>query len=109
MPERRKYPRYQVHQVVELSLGRENFIDLEPINVSANGILCTSDKAIELSSKYFVLLSVELEGKHEEIQAEGVVARQDVGDNGKYYFGIELIDFRGNDQEKYKQFIQNMQ
>ena len=89
--ERRKHPRFELRQIVELGFGKERYIHAEAIDISRSGIRCRTEEEIEVSrtcSIYFVLQ----EGKENvpDLMAEVVVKRCDPVEEGGYDVGMEF-------------------
>lgn len=95
--ERRRAPRYKIGQLVEVSFGRENFLQAEGMNISENGILCRTADAPDPGAHVFLMIEVRGEaprradGSPHIIEIEGFVARAE-GSDGEYEVGIEFAD-----------------
>jgi hypothetical protein len=93
--------------MVELSFGKENFIACEGINISERGILCKTDRDVEIHSKLFLLFDVPIDGDNYEIKCDGVVLHCSKIDNG-YEVGISFVDIYPEDQTRLRLFIDQL-
>ncbi len=97
--ERRKYPRIVLHQLFEMSLGRETFVAAHSVDISEGGIYCETSKELEIHARvYLMLLIVDKEGES-EVKTDGIVLRTEKK-KGKYYAAIEFVEMMDEDREK---------
>jgi hypothetical protein len=102
--ERRKDPRLTLQQCVQISLyGLETFIDAEALNISENGILCSSSVAIENLEKIFVMVDLDIGGNVRTLRSEGLVMYTHAKD-GKHLFGIQFIEMTSETKELLKTY-----
>ncbi|WP_460050538.1 PilZ domain-containing protein [Spirochaeta dissipatitropha] len=90
--ERRKVPRYELNQLVELDYGRENFINGEGLDISARGIGCKVYECVELYSRLYFMLQLDPDAPEPEIRGEGILIRCDPTTDGDFEVGIEFTD-----------------
>ena len=90
--ERRRSPRYVLHQLVSLGFAREKYIRAEAVNISTHGIGCMSDSAVDLYTRVFIMLQGEPSEEHPPISCEGIVVRCQKVKDGEYDLGIEFTD-----------------
>ncbi|MFP4483871.1 MAG: PilZ domain-containing protein [Spirochaetota bacterium] len=98
MNERRRSPRFRIGQLIEVSFGREYFLQAAGINISEHGLLVETADAPAPGTRVFIMLEVrhphgprKLDGSPESIQLEGFVCRTEDADGG-YLVGIEFGD-----------------
>jgi hypothetical protein len=96
MNERRRSPRFKIGQLIEVSFGREYFLQAAGINISEHGLLVETAEAPDPGSRVFIMLEVrhphgprKADGSPESIQLEGFVSRAE-GEDGGYLVGIEF-------------------
>lgn len=95
--ERRRSTRFRIGQLVEVSFGRETFLQAEGINISEHGILCETADAPDPGAHVFLMLEVRGEaprnpqGSPQIVEIEGFVARTE-GSDGAYQVAIEFAD-----------------
>ena len=96
--ERRKKPRFLIRQMIELSMGRENFIPAEGVNISEEGMLCRTGESLDLYSR--VSLQMSLLGKKEfSFACEGVVVRCKKN-RSAYDTAVEFADLSDSEKKK---------
>ncbi len=105
MRERRKYLRFNIHQMIELSIGKENYVSAEAVNLSESGILCRTEQGVEPYSRMFLLIGVPTKEGEKKIRCEGVVIRCDAIKGGYYDVGVEFTSV--DDREALKNFLYN--
>lgn len=103
--ERRAKPRFDVHQFVDISFMKEEFIPVKGLNLSENGILVRAEQPLEPYTKIFFMLS--LEGDQESIRGEGISIRCDSDDEG-FLLGVQIIDMKYGDKLKLKSFLDKL-
>lgn len=106
--ERRQYPRYRIDQLIELSFGRETFLNAEGVNVSEGGLLCLTETYVEPYSSVFILLGIpsdESGQDYYEIRCEGIVLRCDQLNSSGYRVGIRFTDIMELDKQKIDKFV----
>jgi c-di-GMP-binding flagellar brake protein YcgR len=107
--ERRQYPRYRIDQLIELSFGRETFLNAEGMNMSEGGLLCVTDSYVEPYSSVFLMLGIPVNEDAEEyyeVKCEGIVLRCNQQNGSGYYVGIRFTDIMDFDREKIQKFIE---
>jgi hypothetical protein len=82
--ERRSAIRFTVDQTFKLEFMHEEFVPVEGKNLSATGLLCNSDKKIDVGTRVFMMLTVNKEREERHISAEGVINR-----SKKFQHGFE--------------------
>jgi len=73
--EKRAHPRFEINQLVEVDVGFEKFISAAGINLSKNGVLCSTDDECPLYSKVSIMMTIPHKNKERIINLEGVVVR----------------------------------
>jgi len=102
--ERRKSPRFTINQMIDLELGRENYIAAEGVNISEEGLLCHTSESLEPYSRIYLQFSLDGEKKKQVITCEGVVVR--CKKNRKNYdTALEFADMAESDKKKVHSFL----
>jgi c-di-GMP-binding flagellar brake protein YcgR len=102
--ERRKSPRFTINQMIDLEMGRENYIAAEGVNISDEGLLCHTSESLEPYSRVYMQLSLNGEKKNHTIKCEGVVVR--CKKNKKSYdTALEFADIGESDKKKIHTFL----
>lgn len=107
--DRRKYPRFEINQIVEISLLKETFFNAESLNVSEGGILCKSRYETEPLSQIFIMFDLYLKEKTYAIKSDGVVVRCDRDTDGLFLIGIQFEDISREDQDKIREYLKENQ
>ena len=102
--ERRSKQRFNVHQFVDISYMKEDFIPVEGINLSETGLLVRSDSPVEPYTKIFFMVS--LGDDEEPIKGEGVSIRCEESE-GSFYIGVQVIDMKDSDKLCLHSFLEN--
>ena len=89
--ERRNAPRVSLDQCVEVSLGKELFIDAAAVNISQTGMMCSSKTSVENLERIFLMINLPIGDDLLKIQCDGIVmyTKQD---NERCFFGIHFVD-----------------
>ncbi len=102
--ERRKYPRLNLDQCIQLSFGKEKFIDAVAVNISQNGILCSSSVPIDNLDMMFLMIDLNINDEIKTIKCEGIpMYHKSI--NGKNMFGIQFIEMDETDAGTLKQYL----
>jgi len=104
--ERRKAPRFDVEQLVIMSMNREDFIRGKGVNISHDGILCHTREKVELMSRVFLMLGFDLHHEHHDVNVEGVVMRSEPYRNGRL-LGIHFTEMAPEGREKIDELIRS--
>ncbi len=103
--EKRKHPRFEINQLVELEFARETFVHAEGINLSAEGVLCITDEKCEPHTTVFLMMTVSLKSGDRIIKCEGVVVHS--GKKGKEWkTGIRITSMHSGCEKIFKEFLQ---
>jgi len=102
--ERRKSPRFTISQMIDLEMGRENYIAAEGVNISDEGLLCHTSESLEPYSRVYIQLSLNEAKKNHIIKCEGVVVR--CKKNRKTYdTALEFAEINESDRKKIHSFL----
>lgn len=102
--ERRKTPRFSINQMIEMEMGKENFISAEGVNISEEGLLCHTSESMEPYSRVYMQISFEKSQKKQTIACEGVVVR--CKKNKKNFdTALEFADIDETDKKKIHTFV----
>lgn len=96
--ERRRSTRFEIHQMVEMSLGRERFISASAVNLSSAGMLCNTDEPIDTYSKVYLMFTINGKKPPRDISCEGVVVRSQSTEKG-FQTAVEFSNI-GEDDKK---------
>jgi hypothetical protein len=101
--ERRKYPRFEIAQAIEIRFPKETGFYAEGIELSEAGIRIQTDRDLGLNARLFILIQTG-DGPDDTFYFDGVVLRIIFkGKNSLYAVGI--TDISTEDKEKLKAFI----
>lgn len=103
--ERRAKPRFDVCQFVDVSFMREEFIHVEGINLSEEGLLVKGDKAVEPYTKIFFMIN--LEDGAEAIKGEGLSMRCEFSE-GYFYIGVKILELKHKDRLRLRAFLEKL-
>jgi c-di-GMP-binding flagellar brake protein YcgR len=102
--ERRKSPRFTINQMIDLEMGRENYISAEGVNISDEGLLCHTSESLEPYSRVYMQRSLNGEKKKHTIKCEGLVVS--CKKNKKSYdTALEFADIGESDKKKIHTFL----
>ena len=103
--QRREFPRFRIEQMIEISFGRETYLQAAGVNISQTGLLCQTGEPVEPQARLFILIRLQGEDdKGQEIKCEGIVVRSDKkGD--RFDVGVSFTDMQSGDKEKIKAFL----
>lgn len=90
--ERRRSPRFILHQLIELEFDRETFIPVLGLDLSRHGVACKTQMPLGLYTRVYMLIQLYPGDENSIIEAEGQVLRCTPHEEGTYRLGIE---FRG--------------
>ncbi len=102
--ERRKYPRFSLNQCIQISFGKETFIDAEAVNISMSGILCSSSVPIDNLDKIFMMIDLPIGNEIKTIQCEGVPMYAKTVE-GKNMFGVQFTEISEEACSDLKQYL----
>jgi hypothetical protein len=106
--EKRKHPRFEINQMVELTYARENFVGATGINISTNGLLCETNERMEPHTVVFMMITLTLKGKEYLIECEGVVNRSEKI-KGRWNTAINITAVRSGDRKAFDSFASGLQ
>ena len=110
--DRRTHPRFQINQMIEVSLGREKSLRVTGQNISEGGLLCESDQFVEPYTNVFIAIESPRDEAGAEafrLRIEGVVLRcEEIStfiSNKLYNMGIEFTGLFDDSIEKLQRFV----
>ncbi|KGE71413.1 PilZ domain-containing protein [Spirochaeta lutea] len=103
--ERRRAPRYRLHQLVHLDMGREDFIPADGLNISTTGLACLTDLAQDVGSRMFTMFQLDPSSEESLVKCEGIVSRCDAKPNGEFEIGVEFTDILESDKRKIEEYL----
>jgi c-di-GMP-binding flagellar brake protein YcgR len=104
MEERRRSPRYKIEQAIQISLGRENFMSAEALDISKQGISCLTNEQIEPYTRIFLVLSIKEGNQTREITCEGMVLYTEKKGH-LYKLGLEFTEMKDEDRDALKDHL----
>lgn len=102
--ERRKHPRFELNQVMDLTFGKERLIQAEGVNISAGGVLCRTEEFCEAGTRVSLLITVAVKKKEWQIPCEGVVIRSQ-REKQRYDTAISFTDMSDDAARHFHDFI----
>lgn len=107
MTEKRRFKRFSIHQLIEISFGREVFIEAEGINISEGGMRCKLSQGLDPLSRLYLLLTIPLEEELHIIETEGIIRWCEQTENGEFQAGIEFHELSKTDKNVLKTYIES--
>ena len=104
--ERRKSPRLSLNQCIQISFGKETYIDAEAVNISENGILCSSSETVESLDRIFLMIDLPFGDQTKTIQCEGIPLHTK-HEAGKTFFGVQFTDINPFSKAILAQYLEN--
>lgn len=103
--EKRKSKRFTVDQLVIIDQGREESISSDGINLSASGVLCRTDKDLDIGTRVSTTIIIPHSHDMDEtsITSDGVVVRNS-GEKNNFEIGIEFTSLKNEDREFLRNF-----
>ena len=97
MTEKRNQARFKMYQMIQMTVGKEEYVACEGINISKTGMLCRIDRKIDHAAQFYLLFEVPLQSGNYEISCEGMVAHSHKTDDG-YEIGVHFTDLFEDDE-----------
>lgn len=107
MKERRKADRFEIQEMIKLSLGRQEAIEAQGLNISEYGICCLVNKEIKKMSRVSLILNIPVVYDDKKIVSEGIVAWAAKTDAG-FEIGIEFFLLKDDARENIKAFMRTL-
>lgn len=105
MKDKRVYQRAPVELAASFGILTDEDIGQESatiLNISQGGFCIESDKILKVGTN--IKLSVELDKKEHVAVGVRSVWNKKIGDTGRYQIGLQIIDSKGPDFEKFLNF-----
>jgi len=102
--ERRRSPRFILHQLIEIEFDRETFIPVQGLDLSLNGVACKTQLPLELYSRVYMLIQLNPNDEQSTLEADGQVLRCDPMEEGLYRIGIEFRNLSASNIQKIKEW-----
>lgn len=107
--ERRNFQRFVLHQMIEISFRKEQFLQVETLDVSEVGMKCHADFPVSLANKLFVMFEIPETATTRLIKTDAVVAwTQPKDEQGKYVFGLHFISLDDDDRRILRTYLQQV-
>jgi hypothetical protein len=104
LEEKRRAPRFKIDQMIELSFGKESYVQATGIDISESGLLCESSEHVEPSTQLYLMIRLPINDKNYEITSEAVVVRS-VKQNNGFSIGIKFTGMQEEDKKKLSAFM----
>ena len=103
--QKERAPRFEIQQMVQVNLGREEFIAAEGVNISESGMLCETDEPVDPGTRVFLMIGVPDAPPEKVVTiAEAMVVRSEEIEGG-YLQGVKF-DYLHQDQlERLREFL----
>ncbi|MBT4287116.1 MAG: PilZ domain-containing protein [Deltaproteobacteria bacterium] len=108
MDNQRKAKRFMIHQMIEISFGKEEFMACEGLNLSETGMLCKMNTEVEFHSRFYLLFEVPIESEMMEITCEAQMVHYKKVEEG-WEVGISFHDIKPSIQMILKKYIQSLE
>jgi len=108
MENQRKAKRFMIHQMIEISFGKEEFMACEGINLSESGMLCKMKTEVEFYARFYLLFEVPIESEMKEVTCEAQVAHCKKVKDG-WEVGVAFHDIKSRTQMILKKYIQSLE
>jgi len=102
--ERRRAPRFKIHQMIEVGFGSESFMEAAGLNISESGILCETADFVDPGARIFIRLSITMDNDEKHINCEAVAARSEKSGD-RYHTGIAFTDMNDADKSQLARFL----
>lgn len=108
MEEKRRQKRFNIFQMIQMSIGKEKFIQCEGLNISKSGMLFKTNAKLDQSARFYMLFEVELEQGKYEIRCEGMIVRMKEIDDS-FEVGVQFSDLFEDDEKILEMYIQQLE
>jgi len=102
--QRRRFSRFKIDQMINLSFGKESYVQVAGVNISQGGLFCKSREYVEPYTKVYIMVGLRIDDENQEIRCEGIVLRS-VKQNDEFSIGISFTDMGEEDRKKLNAFI----
>ena len=102
--ERRIFERIDIEKI-EIRIGSQQLVEVEGINLSAQGILCGSNDTVKPESRINLAFRLPLEREEFEVQSEGVVVRSVPAEDAGYLVAIQFTEVGEPEQLAIETFL----
>jgi hypothetical protein len=97
--ERRKNRRFIIDQLFEISLAKEIPISAKGVNISKGGVFCEVGEPLDLSSRAFLMITLQHEEGDYSFSCEGMITRCK-RNKKKYLAAIQLTDLTADQKRQ---------
>jgi len=103
--DRRRAPRFTLHQVVRVELGQEDFINARGVDISEKGVRCVVQHCLDPYTRVFLMLQLDENDEDSLISCHGVVNR--CGGEGLIPedIAVEFTEIQDSDREKIRRYL----
>lgn len=105
LEERRRTQRFNVFQFVDISFMKEDFMNVEGINISETGFLVKSKTPLDPYTKIYFMIN--LGDQTEPIKGEALSIHSE-RDGDSYLIGVQMTGLKNHDKEKLKVFLEQL-
>jgi hypothetical protein len=112
MEEKRAFPRFKINQIIAYGPNREENVFAEIINISRNGLSCSSAQIIEPMTNVYLMMHVPSppEGNEGEraVRCEGYVSHSHI-DAGLCVFGVKITSVYEDDAAVFEAYLASLE
>ena len=104
--DKREHQRFKIEQMIELSYGKETYLQATGVDISEGGLLCQSNKHIDPYTELFIMIGLQRGNQDHNIKCEGTVIRSVLDkEKDRYEVGVSFTGMESGDKELLKSFI----
>ena len=107
MNDKRKYNRFIINQMIEISVNKEKNIISQGLNISEGGLCFKTNQELEPYARLFILITLPGNKEERTFHCEGSVVRCDK--KGKEYIAaMEFGDISNEDKDWIKKYVKEL-
>jgi c-di-GMP-binding flagellar brake protein YcgR len=107
--ERRRYKRYDIHQMIKMSLTKkEEVYNAKGINISKSGLLCETEQKIFVGTMIYLLITIPSIDKEIKIEIQAKCVRlETIETDKKFRIAMEFDHIEENSKKALFEYIDN--
>jgi c-di-GMP-binding flagellar brake protein YcgR len=105
--ERRQFPRFRIDQSIKLSLGREEYIEVEGLDLGLGGIRCRSRQALEPLTRLYLMIRLAAAADARLLRTEASVVHVHKVDGG-YEYGVQFDPLTPEDHAALAAYLEGL-
>lgn len=107
LEERRKFPRFEIEQMIELSFGKESYLHAAGVDISETGLLCESSEYVEPLTRLYLMVGLSANDyEKQKITCEGIVLRSFEQD-GRFSIAVNFTTMQEEDRKKLNNYMES--